>query len=126
MSQIMTPIEIGGIQIKNRVFLPGHTTNFGINNLPTQRNANYLAARAQGGVGLIITEAIRVHPTSAGRSSTLGSSDDRCIPSFKMLTDAVHAGGEPVLSGAGLLSGRLSDDAGVRAPAHAQRACAGH
>ena len=98
MSQIMTPIEIGGIQIKNRVFLPGHTTNFGINNLPTQRNANYLAARAQGGVGLIITEAIRVHPTSAGRSSTLGSSDDRCIPSFKMLTDAVHAGGAKIFA----------------------------
>jgi 2,4-dienoyl-CoA reductase-like NADH-dependent reductase (Old Yellow Enzyme family)/thioredoxin reductase len=98
MSQIMTPIEIGGIQIKNRVFLPGHTTNFGINNLPTQRNANYLATRAQGGVGLIITEAIRVHPTSAGRSSTLGSSDDRCIPSFKMLTEAVHAGGAKIFA----------------------------
>jgi 2,4-dienoyl-CoA reductase-like NADH-dependent reductase (Old Yellow Enzyme family)/thioredoxin reductase len=94
----MTPIEIGGIQIKNRVFLPGHTTNFGINNLPTQRNANYLATRAQGGVGLIITEAIRVHPTSAGRSSTLGSSDDRCIPSFKMLTEAVHAGGAKIFA----------------------------
>ena len=98
MSQIMTPIEIGGIQIKNRVFLPGHTTNFGVNNLPTQRNANYLAARAQGGVGLIITEAIRVHPTSAGRSSTLGSSDDRCIPSFKMLTEAVHSGGAKIFA----------------------------
>lgn len=98
MSQIITPIEIGGIQIKNRVFLPGHTTNFGINNLPTQRNANYLATRAQGGVGLIITEAIRVHPTSAGRSSTLGSSDDRCIPSFKMLTEAVHAGGAKIFA----------------------------
>jgi 2,4-dienoyl-CoA reductase-like NADH-dependent reductase (Old Yellow Enzyme family) len=98
MSQIMTPIEIGGVQIKNRVFLPGHTTNFGLNNLPTERNANYLAARAQGGVGLIITEAIRVHPTSAGRSSTLGSSDDRCIPSFKMLTKAVHANGAKIFA----------------------------
>jgi len=98
MSQIMTPIEIGRVQIKNRVFLPGHTTNFGLNNLPTQRNANYLAARAHGGVGLIITEAIRVHPTSAGRSSTLGSSDDRCIPSFKMLTEAVHDGGAKIFA----------------------------
>jgi hypothetical protein len=94
----MTPIEIGRVQIKNRVFLPGHTTNFGLNNLPTQRNANYLAARAHGGVGLIITEAIRVHPTSAGRSSTLGSSDDRCIPSFKMLTEAVHDGGAKIFA----------------------------
>ena len=98
MSQIMTPIEIGGVRIKNRVFLPGHTTNFGLNNLPTQRNANYLAARARGGVGLIITEAIRVHPTSAGRSSTLGSSDDLCIPSFKALTQAVHESGAVIFA----------------------------
>jgi hypothetical protein len=34
MSKILTPIEIGGVRIKNRVFLPGHTTNFGVNNLP--------------------------------------------------------------------------------------------
>jgi 2,4-dienoyl-CoA reductase-like NADH-dependent reductase (Old Yellow Enzyme family) len=73
MSKVLTPIEIGGVRIKNRVFLPGHTTNFGINNLPTERNAAYLSARAAGGTGLIITEAIRVHTTSAGRSSTMGS-----------------------------------------------------
>jgi 2,4-dienoyl-CoA reductase-like NADH-dependent reductase (Old Yellow Enzyme family)/thioredoxin reductase len=98
MSRILTPIEIGGVKIKNRVFLPGHTTNFGINNLPTDRNAAYLAARAAGGTGLIITEAIRVHPTSAGRSSTLGSSDDSCIPSYQKLTDAVHENGAAVFA----------------------------
>jgi 2,4-dienoyl-CoA reductase-like NADH-dependent reductase (Old Yellow Enzyme family)/thioredoxin reductase len=98
MSKVLTPIEIGGVRIKNRVFLPGHTTNFGINNLPTERNAAYLSARAAGGTGLIITEAIRVHPTSAGRSSTLGSSDDSCIPSFRKLTDAVHENGAAIFA----------------------------
>jgi len=98
MSQILTPIEIGGVKIKNRVFLPGHTTNFALNNLPTERNAAYLAARAAGGTGLIITEAIRVHPTSAGRSSTLGSSDDSCIPSYQKLTDAVHENGAAIFA----------------------------
>ena len=98
MSKVLTPIEIGGVRIKNRVFLPGHTTNFGINNLPTDRNAAYLSARAAGGTGLIITEAIRVHPTSAGRSSTLGSSDDSCIPSFRKLTDAVHENGAAIFA----------------------------
>ena len=98
MSKVLTPIEIGGGRIKNRGFLPGHTTNFGINNLPTERNAAYLSARAAGGTGLIITEAIRVHPTSAGRSSTLGSSDDSCIPSFRKLTDAVHENGAAIFA----------------------------
>ncbi len=93
MSKLMSPIELGGVKIKNRVFLPGHTTNFGQNNLPTDRNITYLSTRAAGGVGLIISEAIRVHPTSAGRNSTLGAFDDQCIPSFKKLTSAVHKNG---------------------------------
>ncbi len=98
MSEILTPINIGGVTLKNRVFLPGHTTNFGLNNLPTQRSADYLAARARGGVGLIISEAIRVHPTSAGRSLTLGAFDQSCIPSYRKLTDAVHENGAKIFA----------------------------
>lgn len=98
MSSLMSPIEIGGVKIKNRVFLPGHTTNFGQNNLPTDRNITYLSTRARGGVGLIISEAIRVHPTSAGRSSTLGAFDDQCIPSYKKLTSAIHENGSVVFA----------------------------
>ena len=98
MSEIMKPITIGGLTLKNRVFLPGHTTNFGLNNLPTERNANYLAARARGGVGLIISEAIRVHPTSAGRSLTLGAFDESCIPSYEKLTAAVHESGAAIFA----------------------------
>ena len=98
MSEIMKPITVGGLTLKNRVFLPGHTTNFGLNNLPTERNANYLAARARGGVGLIISEAIRVHPTSAGRNLTLGAFDESCIPSYEKLTAAVHESGAAIFA----------------------------
>ncbi|MFZ9284158.1 MAG: NADH:flavin oxidoreductase, partial [Candidatus Nanopelagicales bacterium] len=89
-SAILTPTQIGNIKVRNRVFLPGHTTNFGRDNLPTERNANYLAERAKGGVGLIFTEAIRVHPTSAGRTISMGAFDDSCIPAYAKLTERVH------------------------------------
>lgn len=98
MSQILEPITIGGVALKNRVFLPGHTTNFGLNNLPTNRSNQYLAARARGGVGLIISEAIRVHPTSAGRHLTLGAFDESCIPSYEKLTEAVHDNGAAIFA----------------------------
>ena len=98
MSQILEPITIGGVALKNRVFLPGHTTNFGLNNLPTNRSNQYLAARARGGVGLIISEAIRVHPTSAGRHLTLGAFDESCIPSYEKLTEAVHDNGAVIFA----------------------------
>ncbi|MDA0274181.1 MAG: FAD-dependent oxidoreductase [Actinobacteria bacterium] len=96
--KVLSPIEIGGLSIKNRVFLPGHTTNFGRNNLPTQRNAQYLAQRARGGVGLIFSEAIRIHPTSAGRPLTMGIFADSAIDSYAMLTQSVHDAGAAIFA----------------------------
>lgn len=89
-SKLLAPAQIGPWSLRNRVFVPGHTTNFGRDNVPTRRSAAYHAERARGGVALIITEAIRVHPTSAGRTISLGSFDDACIPAFAQMTQAVH------------------------------------
>ncbi|MEE3921400.1 hypothetical protein V2I01_33650 [Micromonospora sp. BRA006-A] len=63
--------------MRNRVFVPGHTTNFGLNNVPTRRHVAYHAERARGGAGPIITEAIRVHPTSAAAASASAASTTR-------------------------------------------------
>jgi 2,4-dienoyl-CoA reductase-like NADH-dependent reductase (Old Yellow Enzyme family)/thioredoxin reductase len=97
-STLMRPYALGPVPLRNRVFLPAHTTNFALDNLPTSRNADYLAARARGGVGLIITEAIRVHPSSAGRHISLGSFDDASVPAYEALVDAVHDGGARIFA----------------------------
>lgn len=89
-TNILSPGNIGNFETRNRVVLPGHTTNFGSKNLPTDRNIEYLARRAEGGVGTIITEAIRIHPSSSGRSISLGSFDDESVPHYKKLTDRIH------------------------------------
>lgn len=92
-SSIFTPIDLGGLRVRNRVVVPGHTTNFAEHNRPTTRHAAYLAERSRGGAGLIITEAIRVHPTSAGRHLSLGSFDDSSVPAYAAVVDAVHEHG---------------------------------
>jgi 2,4-dienoyl-CoA reductase-like NADH-dependent reductase (Old Yellow Enzyme family)/thioredoxin reductase len=95
---LLAPCTLGELSLRNRVFVPGHTTNFGRQNRPTERTAAYHAERARGGVGLIITEAVRVHPTSAGRSISLGSFDDESIPAYAAVTEAVHAEGAAILA----------------------------
>ncbi|GEL21099.1 oxidoreductase [Pseudonocardia sulfidoxydans NBRC 16205] len=90
---VLSPTEIGGVALRNRVVVPGHTTNFGHANLPTPRHVEYHRERARGGVGLIVTEAVRVHPTSAGRHISLGSFDDSSIPAFAAMAEAVQAEG---------------------------------
>jgi 2,4-dienoyl-CoA reductase-like NADH-dependent reductase (Old Yellow Enzyme family) len=116
LPKLLQPFELGPVKLRNRVFLPAHTTNFGLNNLPTQRNADYLAARAAGGVGLIITEAIRVHPSSAGRHISLGSFDDASIPAYEELTRAVHRAGGKIFAQIMHLGRQANGDATRTAP----------
>ncbi|MFY1682783.1 FAD-dependent oxidoreductase [Micromonospora sp. WMMD730] len=95
---LFTPVRLASVPLRNRVFVPGHTTNFGLHNEPTPRLAAYHAERAAGGVGLIVTEAIRVHPTSAGRSISLGSFTDAGIPAYRAVTEAVHRHGTRIFA----------------------------
>ena len=90
---LFQPFRLGPLTLANRVVFPGHTTNFGIDTLPTDRHIAYHRRRALGGVGTIITEAIRVHPTSAGRDSTLGSYHPDAVRAFAALTEAIHSTG---------------------------------
>jgi len=90
---LFEPAALGPVSVRNRVFLPGHTTNLARDHRATRRLAAYLAERAAGGVGLVITEGIRVHPTSSARSSVLGAFDDDAIPGLAELARAVQAHG---------------------------------
>lgn len=65
---VFRPFAIGGVEIRNRIFLPAHTTNFAENFLPTARHLAYLRERAAGGVGLMFMDPLRVHRTSLGRA----------------------------------------------------------
>ena len=93
ISALSSPFRLGTVKVRNRVFVPGHTTNFGHANEPTDRHVHYHAERARGGAGLIITEAVRVHPTSAGRHISLGCFDDACVPAYARVVEAVQAEG---------------------------------
>lgn len=87
------PLDIGSTRVRNRVYVPGHTTNLGDGNLATDRHVAYHRARARGGAGLIITEALRVHPTAAARDRTLGIFEEACVPGLAKVAHAVHAEG---------------------------------
>lgn len=54
--------RIGSMTVKNRIVLPPMTVNFtGLNGEVTEKVLKYYEARAKGGYGMIITEAIRVN-----------------------------------------------------------------
>ena len=84
--------------VPNRVVLPAHLTNYARDGLPTARHAAYYAARAAGGAGLIITEEYSVHPASAPYEKLIRGFAPAAIAGSRLITEAVHGHGVPILA----------------------------
>ncbi|WP_373483204.1 FAD-dependent oxidoreductase [Acetobacterium sp.] len=90
-SKLFKPIQIGTLQLKNRGVMPSMVTNFcNPDGSVSDRFIAYHAARAKGGVGLIIVEAVYVNPCGKGFNNQIGIDYDGLIPGLKKLTDRIH------------------------------------
>ena len=87
------PIRVGRTELRNRLFVPAHTTNFGVRHMPSERHVEYHRARARGGASLIIFESIRVARESLGRPQGVAGYDRDSIPAFARCAEAIHAEG---------------------------------
>jgi len=79
------------VTVANRISFSAHLTNLANEGLPTERLISYLAARARGGTGLIITEEQSVHPTDRAYEHLIEAFKPEVIPWYRRLTQAVHA-----------------------------------
>ncbi len=97
LNNLFAPGQIGRLSLRNRIVMAPMGTRLATpDGYVSQRNKDYYAARAKGGVGLIITELCIVE--SRGKSSLrqLCIYDDRFIPGLKELAQAIHEGGAKV------------------------------
>ncbi len=89
--KLLTPTELGAIELANRVVMAPLTRNRSPERVPTDLNVEYYRQRA--GAGLIVTEATVVSPTAVGYLATPGIWSDEQVAAWKRVTDAVHAEG---------------------------------
>ncbi|MCX5831234.1 MAG: mycofactocin system FadH/OYE family oxidoreductase 2 [Deltaproteobacteria bacterium] len=87
---LFSPLKIGQVVVPNRASFSAHLTNFAEDCLPSERHVHYLAARARGGTGLIITEEQSVHPTDRAYEKLIEAFKPEVIPGYKKITRAVH------------------------------------
>jgi 2,4-dienoyl-CoA reductase-like NADH-dependent reductase (Old Yellow Enzyme family) len=92
-----SPITVGHLTLANRLCHVATLTNFAEANRPGQRHVDYYAARARGGVGMIVTEAIAVHPKSVPMPSIIAGWDRASVDGLTRISDAVHAHGVPIV-----------------------------
>ncbi len=87
---LFSPLRIGRVTVPNRISFSAHLTNFAEANLPSERHVYYLAERARGGAGLIITEEQSVHPTDHSYEKLIDAWKPEVIPGYRKITRAVH------------------------------------
>lgn len=70
--------------------MPPISTNLADKGYVTDALVAHYAARAKGGVGLIVTEVTTVEPTYIYLPGDMSIHDDSFIPGWKKLTETVH------------------------------------
>lgn len=94
---LFTPRKIGSVEIRNRWVFQPHFTALGTwDGLPSDAHVAYHEARARGGCGLNIFESVAVHPSGKASRRMVEAWDQRIIPAFARVAQAVHAHGSKI------------------------------
>lgn len=96
---LLTPIQIRGKTMRNRIFSTGHIPGFTTAGLPDDRMTAYHEEKARGGLGLtVISGSTSVSPESpAAEWGMITNHDERVVPRYRAIAEAVHAHGALVL-----------------------------
>ncbi|MGV0742640.1 NADH:flavin oxidoreductase [Mycolicibacterium sp. XJ870] len=96
-NDLFSPLTVGSLQIPNRFAMAPMTRQASPGGVPGADVGAYYARRAEGGVGLIITEGVRLADPVAGWPfgiPTLAGAD--ALAGWRIVTDAVHAHGSVI------------------------------
>jgi mycofactocin system FadH/OYE family oxidoreductase 2 len=95
---LWTPLQLGPVEVRNRIVFSAHLTNYARDGKATEQHAAYYAARAAGGTGLIITEEQSTHPTDWPYEKLIHGFHRDVIPGYRRMTDAVHRHRTPIFA----------------------------
>ena len=92
---LFNAFELGNLTLKNRIVMAPMTRNFSPNdNVPGDNVVDYYRRRAEGGVGLIITEGTCVgHAGASGYPDVPYFHGEARLAGWKKVVEAVHAAG---------------------------------
>jgi len=98
--QLLQPLTINQLTIRNRIVSTPHGEVYAENGVPTERFRYYHAEKAKGGIGMTMcggsSSVSRTSPTPYWWGA-VDVSDDRVIPYFQQLADAVHEHGAAIM-----------------------------
>ena len=90
LPHLMQPLQLGSTEIACRVISTSHQTTLVHDHMPTADFVAYQDARAAGGAGLIIMEAVAIAPSGLLTAHTLGGYLPEMIDGYRRVAEAVH------------------------------------
>ncbi len=91
MTSLFTPIQVGDMNLTNRIVMAPLTRNRAPNAIPTPLMIEYYTQRATA--GLLISEATAISQQGQGYSDVPGLYGSEQLDGWKKITDSVHAAG---------------------------------
>ena len=92
---LLSPYRLGPLTLRNRVMQLATANRLEADGQLGPRSVAFYRARADGGVGAIVTGALSVH--GSGDHAFLGVHDPRGRPAFARLAEAVHGSGAALI-----------------------------
>lgn len=93
-NNLSKPGRIGKLWVRNRMIMPAmETWSAAPDGSVTESTVNHYARRANGGVGIVITEMTNPTPGCVTFPGELDISEDRFMPGMSKIADAIHSGG---------------------------------
>ena len=117
MKHLLSPLTIKSMALKNRVVSTAHAPGYAEGGLPGPRYRAYQEAKAKGGCGLVMFGgSSNVARDSGSIYGQIYVGDDRVIPAFRELADALHAHGAGAMCQITHMGRRTVSDAGEWLP----------
>ncbi len=91
---LFQPVTMSNLSLKNRIVMAPMTRTMSPGNVPNEQSVAYYRRRAEGGVGLIITEGTFVdHAAASGYPNVPAFYGKDALAGWKNVVNAVHAAG---------------------------------
>jgi len=99
IGKLFEPFTLNGVTLPNRIVMAPMTRNHSPNGVPGADVAAYYRRRAEGGVGLILTEGTAPnHPQARNLPNVPQMYGEEALAGWKRVVDGVHAAGGRIFS----------------------------
>jgi 2,4-dienoyl-CoA reductase-like NADH-dependent reductase (Old Yellow Enzyme family) len=99
IADLFTPFTLNGLRLPNRIVMAPMTRNFSPGGVPGDNVAAYYRRRAEGEIGLILTEGTAPHAPEAQNMPHIPHMyGDDALAGWKRVVDGVHAAGGHIFS----------------------------